>query len=281
MEPMHVSRPLTGARFDLSDPASAYVFGFVQADGSHYAGRGRKGRISVEIKADDAELLQDMQQAIPWRTSITFRVRTTNFSSAAFKTAVLNLSILEGRARFLELGLPVGRKSAIIAPPAEPFSHSDYLRGIIDADGSVGFTAKGWPFISLVTASPAIAGFTCAEIFGITGAARTVRPNARDGVMNIMIASDPAAMFARWLYEDACIAMKRKRKAALTVADWKRPEGMRARSNHKRWTPAEDAVVMRASPEDASRMLGRTEKSVHMRRWRLKGLGRQSASRLD
>jgi len=109
------------------------------------------------------------------------------------------MCMLAGRTRLLELGLPVGRKSAIIAPPAEPFSHSDYLRGIIDADGSVGFTAKGWPFISLVTASPAIATFTCAEILRVTGTMRTTRPNARDGVMNIMIATDSAVEFARWL----------------------------------------------------------------------------------
>ena len=37
------------ALFDLADPANAYVFGFLQADGTHYAGKGRKGRVSVEI----------------------------------------------------------------------------------------------------------------------------------------------------------------------------------------------------------------------------------------
>lgn len=176
---------------------------------------------------------------------------------------------LEGRTRLLELGLPVGRKSAIIAPPAETFSHSDYLRGIIDADGSVGFTARGWPFISLVTASPAIATFTCAEILRVTGTARTTRPNARDRVMNIIIAKDPAVEFARWLYEDACIAMERKRESALAVAGWERPAGMRARSSHRRWTPDEDAIVLRMPIKDAAEALGRTKQSVSLRRWRL------------
>src|SRR5690348_16046030 len=194
------SEPVNKALFDLADPASAYVFGFLQADGTHTAGPGRKGRVSVEIKADDVQLLRDIQQVLPWRTSISFRARTTNFSSSACSHAVLNMCMLEGRTRLLELGLPVGRKSAIIAPPTEPFSHSDYLRGIIDADGSVGFTARGWPFISLVTASPAIATFTC---------------------------------------------------AALAVAGWKRPAGMRVRGNYRRWTPAEDAVVLRMSIKDA------------------------------
>jgi hypothetical protein len=206
------SEPVNKALFDLADPDSAYVFGFLQA---------------------------------------------------------LYMCMLEGRTRLLELGLPVGRKSAIIAPPAEPFSHSDYLRGIIDADGSVGFTARGWPFISLVTVSPAIAIFTCAEILRVKGTVRTTRPNTRDGVMNILIATDPAVEFARWLYEGACIAMERKREAARAVTGWERPASMRARSNQRRWTPAEDAVVLSMSLKDAAKILGRTKQSVSMRRWRL------------
>src|SRR5262249_4939110 len=49
------SRSTNGALFDLADPANAYVFGFLQADGTHTAGSGRKGRVSVEIKADDVQ----------------------------------------------------------------------------------------------------------------------------------------------------------------------------------------------------------------------------------
>jgi hypothetical protein len=52
---------------------------------------------------------------------------------------------LEARQAFIDLGPPVGRKSQIVRPPALPFSEVDYLRGIIDADGSVGFTASGLP----------------------------------------------------------------------------------------------------------------------------------------
>ncbi len=202
------------AKFDLRDPASAYVFGFMQADGHHYAGKGQKGSITIEIKAQDADLLRAMQQVLPWRTSVTFRTRATNFAESC-ELATLTPCALEARARLLELGLPVGRKSAIIAPPAEPFSHRDYLRGLIDADGSVGFTATGLPFVGLVTASPAIAAYACAEILRITGARRTSKPNKRDGVVNLMVASDPAAALARWLYKDARIALERKHAAAL------------------------------------------------------------------
>jgi hypothetical protein len=254
--------------FDLTDPASAYVFGFMQADGHHYAGPGQKGSVTIEINAGDVDLLRAMQAVLPWRTSISFRTRRTNFAES-YESAALTLCALEGRKRLLELGLPRGRKSAIIRPPVDPFSHRDYIRGLIDADGSVGFTATGVPFVSIVTASPAIAELVAAEILCVTEARRTVRPNKRDGVVNLMVASDPAAVFARWLYQDACIALARKQAAGLAVAAWRRPEGMRARSAHKRWTPAEDAVVLRMPQTEAARQLGRTVQSVHLRKWRL------------
>jgi hypothetical protein len=256
------------ATFDLRDPASAYVFGFMQADGHHHCLSRNRGSISVEIKAQDADLLRAMQKVLPWPTSLSFRTRNTNFKESA-DSATLRLFALAGRMRLLELGLPCGRKSAIIAPPAEPFSHRDYLRGLFDADGSVGFTGKGLPFLSIVTASSAIAEFTCEEILRVTGARRSARPNTRDGAMNIMVASDPAAALARWLYQDACIALARKQAAGLAVAAWERPAGMRARSTPKPWTPAEDAAVLRMPVWEAAQELGRTIKSVTIRRWRL------------
>ena len=271
VDPPESGSPTVGADtvFDLADPARAYVFGFLQADGHHRAGAGRKGSITVEIKASDIDLLRQMQVVLPWKTSIWRRTRSTNFA-ASYECATLTLCAMQGRARLLELGLPVGRKSTIIAPPAEPFSHRDYMRGLFDADGSVGFARNGMPFLSLVTTSRAIADFTCAEILRITGARRTAKPNARDHAMNIMVASDPAASLASWLYKDASIALSRKRHAALAVTAWQRPAGWRARSVRKPWTADEDDLVMTLSVGEAARRLGRTESSVNVRRWRLR-----------
>jgi hypothetical protein len=131
--------PLAKPIFDLSDPASAYVFAFMQADGHHRALSRNRGYVSIEIKAQDADLLRAMQKVIPWRTSLTFRTRATNFSASS-EQATLRLFALEARQQLLALGLPVGRKGAIIVLPAEPFSHRDYKRGLVDADGSVGFS---------------------------------------------------------------------------------------------------------------------------------------------
>jgi hypothetical protein len=210
-----------------------------------------------------------MQKVLPWRTSLTFRTRSTNFAPV-FECATLTLCGLAARKEFLEAGLRTGRKSATIAPPAEPFSHRDYLRGLYDADGSVGFIANGMPFLSIVTASMPIAEFVCAEILRVTGVVRTARPNKRDGVMNVMITADPAALYAQWLYGDAILALDRKREAALAVAAWTRPPTMRARSMHRYWTAEEDALIPTMSVREAATLLGRSERSVNIRRWRLR-----------
>jgi hypothetical protein len=137
---------------------------------------------------------------------------------------------------------------------------------------------QGLPFVSIVTASTAIAEFTCAEILRVTGSPRTARRNARDGVFNIMVASDLAADFARWLYQGSTISIPRKRAAGLAMAAWTRPEGMRRREVRMRWTADEDAVVMQLPIEQAADQLGRTVKGAICRRWRLRQ--RQSRSRL-
>lgn len=256
--------------FDLADPAASYVFGFMQADGHHYMYRtGRKGRIGVEVKASDVGVLTAMQAVLPWPTTISYRTRTTNFSRN-YESACLNLCALEGRMRLLELGLPIGRKSETIAPPAEEFSRPDYLRGLFDADGSVGFTASGLPFLSIVTASRAIAEFVCAEILRVTGAVRSAAPNKRDNVFNVMVASDPAAKLAAWMYGDSQIALDRKLIAARAVASWGRPPSMRARGIRRRWTAGEDTVVLSMPQAAAAEWLGRSAKSVNMRLWRLR-----------
>src|SRR5487761_1218959 len=106
--------PSADMRSDLRDPASAYVFGFMQADGHHSAGQGRKGSISIEIMAQDVDMLRAMQSVIPWRTSIHLRTRSTNFSRGAASSAVPTLCALEGRMRLLDLGLRASQRQILL-----------------------------------------------------------------------------------------------------------------------------------------------------------------------
>lgn len=159
-----------------------------------------------------------------------------------------------------------------VTPPLTAFSARDYTRGLIDGDGSVGFTSSGKPFLSFVTASQALSEFFCARALEVAGAYRSVNRNSRDGVYNPMLAGEPAVVMAAWLYDDACLALDRKREAAARVAEWTRPPGMRARPvlGVRRWTAEEDADVFNGTVPEAAVRMGRSEKSIEMWRVRLR-----------
>ena len=186
---------------DLMLPAHAYFFGFAQTDGNHYAGVGQKGRFSMELSDRDDAVLHSFVALFDVYSRVSYRERITNFG--AHRSATWSVCDLAFRRELTELGLPAGRKATTVAPPARPHSVRDYLRGLIDGDGSVGFTGTGKPFLSFTTASRALADFFCAQTLDVAGAYRTVTANARDGVYNPMVIGEPAAVMAAWLYGDA------------------------------------------------------------------------------
>ncbi len=260
--------------FDLTRPEHAYLFGFLQCDGHLTENTRNRGRLSVELSIRDVALLERFQELVPYPTSITTRTRTTNFAKRC-TSAVWTLHAWEARRELIRLGLPVGRKSGIVRPPSAAFSKADYLRGLVDADGSVGFMTDGTvPFVSLTTASGALKDFFIESCPRLIGAPRGRLRNARDGVYNLLVIREAAVAVARRLYYDGCLAIPRKLDTARHVQNWVRPPGMRVATPRRPWSTAEDVVVLRNTIAEAARMLGRTPKSVNVRRWRLASVAR-------
>ncbi|WP_329255479.1 hypothetical protein OG223_30500 [Streptomyces sp. NBC_01478] len=255
---------------DLTVPEYAYMFGFLQADG-HLAQQSRqRGRLTVEISARDIDLLRKFQKLTPYNSSITERTRSTNFAETAH-SAIWTLCSLEARTKLNDLGLPYGRKSKTIAPPHGEFSRRDYMRGVIDADGSVGRTSKGFPSVSLTTASTAIGTYLCHYVQEVTGAERSIKRNARDDIYNVLYMMEIAQKLSAHLYYPGCLSLDRKHAAAKSIATWLRPSGMRAAHTARRWEEWEDRVLLELnSPSAAAEKLGRTAQSCNLRGWRLR-----------
>lgn len=243
------------------------MVGLFQTDGTNSGTTSDKGRLPIELAERDADLLSELQRHIPVHTYLGTRTRTTNFKTSS-TSRFLHIYAQDARAEFERFEVTVGKKSDSIRPPTEEFSRPDYLRGILDGDGSIGFTAKGWPFISLVTASPRLAQHFCAEIEAVCGVKRSAKPNKRDGVCNVMVANGPAVALASWCYPAGSLAIQRKLAIALEVAKWQAPSTRFGRVQ-RAWTAEEDAVVLSHSINEAANLLSRTEKSVNIRRWRL------------
>ncbi|MFF2844735.1 LAGLIDADG family homing endonuclease [Streptomyces sp. NPDC058001] len=255
---------------DLEIPDYAYMFGFLQADGHLAKGLGRKGSLTVEISVRDIDILLRFQQLTPYKSTITERVRTTNFSQE-HHSATWTLCAMEARATINDLGLPYGRKSKKITPPRVPFSRRDYLRGVIDADGSVGYTGQGLPFVSLTTASTAVGVYLAFYARKITGIERRTKRNARDGVYNIMYTNEAAQGLAAHLYYPRCLALERKQASADGLADWVRPADMRVAPERRSWRESEDRILLaHGDPVTAAEALDRTVRSCQVRLWRLR-----------
>lgn len=256
--------------FDLSIPEHAYLFGLLQTDGHHQASTRNRGRITIELAADDAVLLHRLVDIVPWYSSVRYRTRDTNFRDS-YRSATWTLSSWDARAELTLLGLPPGPKSSTASPPSAHHARRDYVRGLVDGDGSVGFTGSGKPFVSFVSASEALIRYF--EAFGeeITGVPRRTNRNRRDGVFNPMYQSDAAAALARYLYRPGDLALERKARAALAAGAWARPSGMRRSYSAKRWSAEEDREALADRPIAAiAADLGRTYQSVNARRTRLR-----------
>ncbi|WTW96724.1 hypothetical protein OG216_26675 [Streptomycetaceae bacterium NBC_01309] len=255
---------------DLTQPEYSYMFGFLQADGTLSAGRGNKGELSVELARTDREMLLRFQQLCPYPSSVRDRTRNTNFKDN-HQASTWSMCSFEGRTMVFALGMPYGKKSRIVRPPTRPHQARDYVRGLVDADGSVGFTAKGLPFVSLTTSSDAIKDYFVEFCREVSGAERNPGRNRRDDVYNILYLGDPAPVLAEHLYYEGALALQRKADVAREVRTWRRPEGMRAPVSRRKWTDDEDAVVVAHAPAVAAALLNRTERSCVMRVWRLLG----------
>lgn len=256
---------------DLSVPEAAYFFGLLQTDGSHSGDPDHKGAVTIELTVRDKDVLESIQSIVPMRTTIALRRRVTNFGPN--DSATLRFHDQATRRSLAAAGLPPGPKSTNIGPPTGPISAPDYVRGLLDGDGSVGFTQLEYPFISFTTASPAMAAFIIDTIWQVCRKRRTVRPNARDGVYNIMVANHAASDLAQWAwYSDDVLGIGRKRLSARAVAAWVPDPLIARRFGRPRhaWTTEQDLIVEVHSVRDAATILGRSESSVANRRWRLR-----------
>lgn len=260
---------------DLTRPEYAYLFGLLQTDGHLGEGKGAKGKLTLELNARDAAILPVLQTLFPCYTSVRTRIRSTNFRNG-YASSVLTVSDLGTREELKSLGLPVGSKSSDVAPPTVPFVAADYFRGVIDGDGSLGCTARGLPFVSLVTASDRLATAFIEFIKQVTGLHKTASRNRRDQVFNLSVFREPAQQLASAMYYPDCLAIPRKKALAMEVIDWKRPDTMRFGPERRTWTPEEDAYLMTHSVTESVAALKRTKKSVGIRQWRLR-TGRVSA----
>jgi len=262
---------------DVAKPHYAYMYGLIQTDGHMSSDTRNRGKVSIELSEQDRAVLETFMQLIPFHSKISTRTRATNFSQQ-FTPVTWRIYDKRFRDQLHSLGMPYGKKSAMIAPPTSEYSEIDYFRGILDGDGSLGLTGNSYPFVALITASPVLAEAYLSFLSKLTGKLKKLAPNTRDDIYNIIVYKEDAQFVASTLYYDGCLALARKKQSAHMIREWQRPESMRKCDFvRKTWTVDEDKYILSHTIEESVESLGRTLNSVKVRLWRLRGSNKEES----
>lgn len=256
---------------NLKIPEHSYFFGFTQTDGtlSKPFEKRNKGRLDIELGQEDLHILKSFKQLfLSVYSSIRTRIRDTNFKEE-HKSYTLTICDMEFRNELNKLGVLYGKKSETVSPPSVEFCERDYIRGLIDGDGSVGITAKRLPFISFTVKSEKLKEYLFNVIEKVVREKKKIKRNKRDDIYNIMVNREKAQQFIKYLYYPNCLALRRKLKKAKAALKWKRPKDMK-RVFQKFWERWEEKYILTHTMGESCDHLKRTESSIKNKLWDLK-----------
>lgn len=265
-----------------TDSNYSYMIGLFQTDGSMGEDTRNRGGLSLEISRKDEDIIYKLKNIIPYNSTVVtgkYDVTITNKSGKKYEyhdVEGIGLYVYNKYFRdFLyKYGVPYGRKSKTVSPPLliNDLSKIDYVRGLIDGDGSLGFTKDGLPFVSFVTISTEMANFLTDIISEITGKPKKeTNPNTRDKAYNIMILKEDAVIFCEKVYYDNCLSIDRKYNISKEIRKWVRPPEMKkVWFERRKWIKEEDEYIKNHTIEESMEKLERTETSIEMRLYRLK-----------
>ena len=238
---------------DLENPIHAYIFGFLQADGSvEYNLNKHNYRISLEIHERDLHLLSFIKTKLDIKSNIFFRPNRP--TSTLF---IYSKSFVEHTIR---LGIPAGKKSKLICPPQNMINNPDYWRGIIDADGSVGFfnDIRHKPFIGLTTSSESLASGFISFANTISGKSKLIDSCLVKNIYRITYYCEDAQKLCNTLYYPGHLpSLHRKNNKAKQVKNWERTYVKKPL-----WSLDDIEFIKTHSIKTSIAKLGRTDKAI-------------------
>lgn len=225
----------------------SYLFGLFGTDGNIRRNKDNKHIYDITLELIDKDILEKISDSIP-NCSLSERNRDTNFKKD-YHSYILRCHNKEV-IQWCELnGMPLFDKTNVIAPPTGEYSESDFWRGVIDGDGSIGVkTVEQQPFISLVTKSEKLKEGFCDYVYKLTSFRPNIHRNKRDNVYNITIHGEKAQIISNTLYNNSIIYLERKYNKYLENQKWKKKNMKDV--VRKRWTDEEVQDLLQLTNED-------------------------------
>lgn len=246
----------------------SYLFGLFGTDGSVYRSKTNEHIYRLGLELIDKDIIDNICSKLE-DCSQSERIRNTNFKEQ-YHTYILYCTNNEFINWCEKNGFPLFDKTNIIAPPIYEYSKSDFWRGVIDGDGSIGRkTATDEPFISLVTKSEALKDAFENYIEQITNFKPNNNRNKRDGVFNITIHGEKAVKLINTLYQNSNIYIDRKYQKYLENCNWKKPNT--TNKYHHKWSSQElkDLTIL-STGEFINKYPNRTRNAVYAKRSKLR-----------
>lgn len=252
------------------DKNESYIYGLLLADGSLNLQERNRGKISLEIQESDKDLVFKLFQLIPGST-IRERVRNTNFKEE-YHSIIFSNSKRDFREKLIKQGFPTKNKTDNAVPPVLKYFEKDFWRGVLDGDGSLGFTSDNKPFVSLVTKSEKLKNAYLDFLFKNYNIIKNISRNKRDNVYNIVVLGEDAVKLSKELWIDSELYLNRKYKKAKELQLWERPKSLRKKPKYTKrsWNVEEDNYILTHTLEDSEKNLYRSKSAIQTRLWRLK-----------
>jgi DNA-binding transcriptional regulator WhiA len=214
---------------ELKNQIYSYIYGLLLADGNLSLDTRNRGRVVLEVAERDKDILYKINEVV--KGTISFRKRITNFSNnKEYCTFIWRNSKREFREELMGYGFNSKDKSTLANIPNTDYDEKGFWRGIIDGNGSLGYTEKGFPFLSLVTKSENLGIeylYFLKNQFSIN---KIANRNNRDSVYNLCIFKEDAQRVSKFLYEKSDIFVARKYNLYLEVIKWVRPDNMKRKT---------------------------------------------------
>jgi len=217
----------------------SYMIGLFQTDGSMYESERNRGKFSLSLSIKDEDIIYKLKELIPYNSNISKRFKKTHFQRKdkiyEYNNEIITLTVSNKYFRdfLLTCNISYGKKSKTIIPPfhLENFSEMDYIRGLFDGDGSLGFTKDGNPYIGFATESEEIKNYLLNFFSKITGKKlKESNRNRRDNIYNILMYKEDAVIFCKYVYYQNCLSLNRKYNIARNIINWIRPIEMKKRN---------------------------------------------------